>query len=247
MKRMTIGVFFTLAALALTGCGRVHNNVIVDQPPATMQWPSSVNIASIEVTSKEQNEDAQRINADLKTEMEAQLKEMLASKNIAVSTHARNTIVANIRVVYGNRALRFWVGFGAGSGSVIVDVALKNPLGRTMYAAQSKADLSIGLDMAKVSKKAIEEAVEELGDKLSSSVVASAPANISQMSPEAGDSPSFNPQGGKSGGDMMRTSSHSRNHSWQEPRASHLVMRQDACFRTHMNRRVSSCSRFLQK
>lgn len=243
MKRMTIGVYFTLAALALTGCGRVHNNVIVDHPPATMQRPSAVSIASIEVTSTEQNEDAQRLNADLKTTMESELKDMLASKNIAVSPHARDTIVATIRVVWGNRALRFFVGFGAGSGSVVVNVALKNPQGRTMYAIESKADLSTSRDMVGVAEDAVEEAVEELGDKLS----ASAPAHISQMSSEAGDSLSFNPQGGKSGGDMMRTSSHSSNHSWQEPRASHLVMRASTCSRTHMNRRVSSCSRFLQK
>jgi hypothetical protein len=166
MKRISLGVCFAVAALALSGCGHVHDNVVVDQPAAKMQRPASVNIAPIEVSSKEQNADAQRIDADLKTDMESKLKEMLASKNIAVSHHARDTIVTHIHVVYGNRALRFWVGFGAGSGSVTVDVALKNPQGRTIYATESKADLSIGLDMAKVSKDAIAHAVEEFGEKL---------------------------------------------------------------------------------
>ena len=77
------------------------------------------------------------------------------------------TLVVNLDIdlAYGNRALRYWVGFGAGKGSVDSVLTVIDPMTRDeKLRVVAKSDLAIGGfggDMEKVLKKNIKLLVEQ--------------------------------------------------------------------------------------
>lgn len=159
---VTVGV-----GLMLSGCGGIHN--MVTKQPDGIGMIKAVAIAPVEVISKEQNADALSLNAQWKKMAEDELQSLLVSKNITVSNNTQATIVCRINAVYGNRALRYWVGFGAGSGSLQVNIELKDNNGNVRYATVSKAKLAVGAfggDMSKVAREAIQTAVKDFGSRL---------------------------------------------------------------------------------
>ncbi len=100
-----------------------------------------------------------------------ELQSMLASKQIAISPDAQETVLCHIRVKYGNSALRSWVGFGAGEGNLTVTIELKDQNGHVQYATKSKAVLAMsatagGGDMSFVVRKTIRTAIKEFGSRL---------------------------------------------------------------------------------
>lgn len=167
MKKYLSVLAFTWVGLTLSACGGVHS--VVSKQPSGIDGIRAVTIAPVEVVSKEQNADALSLNAQWKKMAEDELQSLFASKKISISPNSQGTVVCRINVVYGNRALRYWVGFGAGSGSLTVTLELKDKTGNVQYATESKADLAVGAfggDMSNVAGKAIQTAVKEFGSKL---------------------------------------------------------------------------------
>jgi hypothetical protein len=168
-KPLRMFPMFTVAvfALALSACGAVHNRVLT--PPDNLVALKQVTLLPVEVVSKEQNPDALSLNAQWQTMATAELQSLLASKNIAASSDSQAAVGCRIEVTYGNRALRYFVGFGAGAGHMRVTVELKDSTGTVRYAAKSEADLAIGLfggSMSNVARKTIQEAIKEFAAHL---------------------------------------------------------------------------------
>lgn len=164
-KPLRMFAMFAVAvfALGLSACGAVHSRVIT--PPDNIVVLKQVTLLPVEVVSQEQNPDALSLNAQWKTMATDELQSLLVSKNIAASSNGQATVGCRIEVTYGNRALRYFVGFGAGAGHMRVIIELKDTMGAVRYAANSEADLSIGGfggDMSQVARKTIEAAVKEL-------------------------------------------------------------------------------------
>ena len=167
MKKYFLSLAFILVGHTLSACGGVHN--VVTKQPSGIDRIMAATIAPVEVVSKEQNADALSLNAQWKKMAEDELQSLFVSKKIAFSPESQATVVCRISVVYGNRALRYWVGFGAGSGSITVALELKDKNGDVQYATESKAHLAVGSfggDMSDVARKAIQTAVNEFGSKL---------------------------------------------------------------------------------
>jgi len=128
-----------------------------------------VTLLPVEVSSTEQDPDALDLNEQWKKLATDELQSLLASKNIEVSSHGPATVGCRIEIVYGNGALRYFIGFGAGAGHIQVRVELKDSDGTVRYATASKADLAMGLgggDMSHVAQNAIQKAVKEFGNRL---------------------------------------------------------------------------------
>lgn len=151
----------------LSACGGVHNTV--SRQPDAVGVIKTVTILPIEATSKEQNADALALNAEWQAMAETELKTLLNNRKISVTSDAQTSISCRINTVYGSRALRYWVGFGAGKGSLEITIELKDSSGVVKYATVTKADLAIGAfggSMSKVARKAIQGAVAEFGSRL---------------------------------------------------------------------------------
>lgn len=163
LQVITIIVF----AFALNACGGVHHKIATQ--PQNIPVLKQVKLLSVEVSSKEQNADALSLNDQWKKIATDELQTMLDAKNIIATNNSDTTVGCSIDVVYGNRALRYFVGFGAGSGHMRVTIELKDKHGTVLYAANSDADLAMGGfggDMSKVARKTIVEAVKEFGARL---------------------------------------------------------------------------------
>lgn len=161
-----IGVVIT-AALFLSACGHVHSRATTQ--PDGLVVVKEVTSVSVDVTSEEQNPDALELNRQWKNMATDELRTMLGSKKIAISDTGDASVECRIEVVYGNRALRYFVGFGAGTGHFRVIVELKNKQGKVLYSTLSEADLSVGAfggSMSNVAHDAIKAAVKEFGSRL---------------------------------------------------------------------------------
>jgi hypothetical protein len=159
----------TIAAFTfvLHACGGVHHTVITDSP--NIPKLKEVELLTVEVNSKEQTSEALSKNNQLKEIATEEIQALLNAKNIIAVTDSDTTINCHIDIVYGSRALRYFVGFGAGSGHISVTVELKNNDGNVLYATNSEADLSIGVfggDFTEVAGKTIVEAINEFGSQL---------------------------------------------------------------------------------
>lgn len=166
MKRYLSILAVAGVGLALSACGGVHS--VVSRQPTGIDGIRAVAIAPVEVVSKEQNANALALNAQWKKSCEEELQSLFAGKKISVSSDSPATVACRINVVYGNKALRYWVGFGAGSGGLTVTIELKDRGGNVQYATESRADLAVGAfggNMSEVARKAIQTAVKEFGSK----------------------------------------------------------------------------------
>jgi hypothetical protein len=71
----------------------------------------------------------------------------------------------DIDLTYGNRALRYWIGFGAGKGGVdSVLTAIDSETGDEKFRATAESDLSVGAfggDMEAILKQNIRELVDQ--------------------------------------------------------------------------------------
>ncbi len=152
--------------LAAPGCGRVAHMVKVEPPAATTLRGTA--LGEVRVTSEDPNADALTLNEDLKGVATRELQALLASKGGA-GTANKQTIEAQIEIDYGNRALRYFVGFGAGKGWIHVTISLKGADGNVIYSSFSEAVLGIGAfggDMKAVAENAIKQAVSDFGSKV---------------------------------------------------------------------------------
>lgn len=153
-----------IALLILTGCGNVHNAVKPNTNVAGQYQQAT--IQPIIVSSTDKKAEVLALHEEWKKLAEDKLRQLLAQKKITETDNAKASIVCHIEAEYGNRALRYFVGFGAGAGHVTVTIEMKDPDGKVLYSGSSKADLAIGVfggDMKATAKKAIEAAVTEFG------------------------------------------------------------------------------------
>ena len=167
MNRIASVVLSVLVMLAFSACGYVHTATI--KPAHSAQAPKEVVLAPVQVTSVEQNADALSLDAQWNKMASDQLQAMLAGRKIAVVADAPTTVLCRIQVRYGNRAARYFVGFGAGRGDIDVSIVLQDKDGKALYSTDSKAHLAVGLfggGMSGVVSDAIQAAVTEFGAKL---------------------------------------------------------------------------------
>ena len=167
MNKLLQVITITVFAFALSACGGAQHKIVTQ--PQNIPTLTQVKLLPVEVSSKEQNPEVLSRNEDLKKIATDELETLLISKNIETIQACDTKVSCNIDVVYGNRALRYFVGFGAGVGHIRVIMELKDENGTVLYATNSKADLAMGGfggDMVKVARKTIVEAIEEFGEQL---------------------------------------------------------------------------------
>lgn len=161
---------FVSCALAafISACGGVHT-AVVTQPAADVVGIKQVNIAPVQVSSAENNPDALALNERWRSMATQELGSALAAKGITASSAPQGTVECKINITYGNRALRYFVGFGAGSGHMRVAIALKDLSGVSRYEVTSDADLAVGAfggDMSGVASDTIRAAVKDFASRL---------------------------------------------------------------------------------
>ncbi len=118
-----------------------------------------------EVVSREKNENALSLNKQWEDMARGELQILPANKRISDKPDATANISCRVDIVYGSRAARYFVGFGAGSGSVAVAIEMRD-CGGVRYATNSKAHLGggvFGADMAHVIRSPIRQSVAEFG------------------------------------------------------------------------------------
>jgi hypothetical protein len=156
-----------ILALGIAGCSGVHTGVVIQ--PDNIAAYKEITLLPPDVFSREETPDAVAINQELKELATKELQALMNSKQITVSDNGKATVECNIKVDYGNRAMRAMVGYGAGTGYVKVRIELKDSNGVTRYATKSEAELSAGLiggDMSEVARDAVRTAVKDFGTKL---------------------------------------------------------------------------------
>lgn len=164
MPSRTPPVASLLLLVAVAGCGRAY----VRTPPAATDLPRyrSVVLESVTVTSVEQHPAALRDNEEIAAYARQELLDalrrdgryrVLDSPQEADAETLRLEVVSNVR--YGSRALRYLVGFGAGSGRVESTLTGRGePGGQEKLRAVSESDLAVGAfggSMKKVVRKNI--------------------------------------------------------------------------------------------
>jgi hypothetical protein len=153
--------------LSLSACGGVINTVITQ--PDNIGVFKEVTLIPPEVTSEKQDADTLAKNEELKKIANDELRSLLESKNIVLSDNRKASVECHIEVTYGNRALRYLVGFGAGAGHIRVRIEMKDDGGVTRYATSSEAELAVGVfggDMIGVAREAIKKGVTDFGSRL---------------------------------------------------------------------------------
>lgn len=167
MKKFVRVITIILLTFALYACGGVQHKIVA--PPQNISELKQVKLLPVEVSSKEKNSNALALNDQLVKIATDELQSLLKTKDIMVMNNSDTTMSCRIDVVYGNQALRYFVGFGAGSGHMSVTLQLKDKHGNLLYATNSKADLAMGGfggSMSKVARKTIVEAVKKFGAPL---------------------------------------------------------------------------------
>lgn len=160
-------VAISILVVTVSACGRAHSKVVTR--PDNILVIEQITLLPVDVSSEEQNPDALALNAQWKTMAADELQAMLVAKNIEATSNSPTLVQCRIELVYGSRALRYFVGFGAGSGHMRVSIELKGSDGAVSYATISEADLAAGAwggSMDAVAKKTIKAAVKEFGSRL---------------------------------------------------------------------------------
>jgi hypothetical protein len=142
MNKFVRVITITVFAFALYACGGVHHRIATQ--PQNIPALKQVKLLPVEVSSKEQNSDALSLNDQWKKIATDELQTLLDAKNIMATNNSDTTVGCRIDVVYGSRALRYFVGFGAGAGHMRVTIELKDKHGTVLYAMNSEADLAMG-------------------------------------------------------------------------------------------------------
>ena len=162
-----------LLVTTLYGCGVAH--VRTDVASSDLHQYDKVFISEVNVHSQEA---AAQDNAVLQAQMDewevfarGELENyvndshyQLISQPPAITEKAL-IINLDIDLTYGNRALRYWVGFGAGKGGVdSVLMATDSETGDEKFRAVAESDLSVGAfggDMEAILKQNIKELVDQ--------------------------------------------------------------------------------------
>ena len=159
--------------LAVTGCGKVHVRKAVESPDLNLY--DKVYITSVKVYSEE---ESAKDNKDLlakieewkiyaRSEMESYVKNSRYQLLLTPPTEKERVLLVDldIKVTYGNKALRYWVGFGAGAGGVDSRLTVTDSrTGEKKFEVTGDSDLSVGSfggNMEAVLKSNIKSLIEQ--------------------------------------------------------------------------------------
>ena len=167
-----------LAALTLYGCGATHvrtHHVGTEMASAEIHQYEKVFISEVDVDSQE---ETARDNVVLQAKMDewekfarGELEGYVNDSHYQLLTEppgaAEKALIMNLDIdmVYGSRAKRYWIGSGAGRGSVdSVLTASDNQTGEQKFRAVAESSLSVGGfggDMEKVLIKNVRDLVDQ--------------------------------------------------------------------------------------
>ncbi|MBL0059033.1 MAG: DUF4410 domain-containing protein [Elusimicrobia bacterium] len=159
--------------LTVTGCGKVHVRKAVWS--SDLHLYDKVYITDVKVYSEEEsakgNKDLLAKIEEWKTyarsEMESYVKNSRYQLLLTPPTEKDRVLLVklDIKVTYGNKALRYWVGFGAGSGGVDSRLTVTDSrTGEKKFEVTGDSDLSVGAfggNMEAVLKSNIKSLIEQ--------------------------------------------------------------------------------------
>lgn len=166
-------VFILLTSVLLSACGKAH--VKTDIQSADLHQYQTVFINNVDIHSQE---EAAKNNAELqnkmiewesfaRTELENHIKNSsyLIVKSSDELTNDTLVLDLDVDLVYGNRAARYFGGFGAGKGSVDSILTVSDKKNNDVkFQAVAKSDLTFGMfggDMQEVLKTNIKELIQQ--------------------------------------------------------------------------------------
>jgi hypothetical protein len=137
--------------LVLAGCGAAH---LQTQPIENVSLAPAVRLGSVTVGSQE---ESAKTNAPLQAKMRqweadarSNLSGALVEKGYRVLDGApapgedTQTVDLDVDLQYGNRAVRYLVGFGAGKGHVRSKMKIQDSAGKVLFQSGADSDLSMG-------------------------------------------------------------------------------------------------------
>ena len=166
MNPFRLAIILSLSIM-VAACGGIQSKVIANNGSAANA--KALELAPIQVSSREQTADAQNYNREWEKLAQEELQGMMQDKGITNSTNGEGSIECKIKIVYGNKALRYFVGYGAGSGSVEVTLALRDNAGNVQYATTTNSKLAMGAwggDMKATAQKTIQAAIDDFSQRL---------------------------------------------------------------------------------
>jgi hypothetical protein len=136
-----------IIAMLLQACGSAH--VRQGSIHENIGSYKQAYISEISVTSKEQNVDALDMNQRMQEYAKERIEEIISSNSYEVisKTTAGKALAfkLTISVVYGNRAARYFGGFGAGKGTVSSRLqVVDSKTNAVVYSASAESELSVG-------------------------------------------------------------------------------------------------------
>lgn len=144
-------ILAVIVATTVVGCGAPH---LRPQSSAATELPASAYIGRVTVSSQE---EAAKSNVALQAKMQgwavearSRLLQALTTKGYHVVSEAPAqsgaTLIWNldVDVQYGSRAMRYWVGFGAGKGSVHSTLVIDDGAKSERYRSGVDSDLDMG-------------------------------------------------------------------------------------------------------
>ena len=151
------------------GCGGAH--IVTINADVDIANYNTVYVEEADVASAKQNEKIDEANARYAQYAREQIIAALRQKgrleilNDISTTPDSLTLQTTLRIVYGSRALRYMVGYGAGSGSISITMKLVDSTSDELKKeVHSNSTLAIGLfggDMDGVIEKNIKRVVDE--------------------------------------------------------------------------------------
>ena len=138
-----------VCSLLLQACGNAHVRQVSNSDNLVNY--SAAFVDEVKVSSKERNPDATAINVKMRHYAEQKLAEIITAKKYqvipAADAKANNALAFNIdvNVVYGNRAARYFAGFGAGKGSVTSRLKVVDSVSNeTVFSSFAESELKFG-------------------------------------------------------------------------------------------------------
>lgn len=160
--------FLSFVMVFLYGCGAAHIQPSGNQ--TDLNNYDSINVGTVKVYSEE---EAAKDNVKLQAKMtkwKGDVRQSLVDyiNDSRFNLNGNKPLIANVdvNVAYGNKALRYWVGFGAGKGGVISKFSLIDPAtNKVEYTVTAKSDLAMGVfggDIAQVLKSNIKKLLTQV-------------------------------------------------------------------------------------
>lgn len=163
-----------VVTMILFGCGTPHTVTMRD--PEDLSGYDKLYVAEIDISSAEESEEAVAANARYAQFTSEAIRSALAQKprysvvDLAGPTLNTLCIETTIRVVYGSRAARWVLGFGAGEGTIDISMRLVDPAtNKIKMDLHSSSELSVGAfggSMDSVIEASIKQTVAQFVEKL---------------------------------------------------------------------------------